>query len=355
MIEGPFSSLAPEQWPEQDRQLWFLARSAGDLWEDEGLAASWRPATVRTVEYGYGIFLWWLSMMGRLDPLAGIPSRVSQTNIRDFAQNCSSGRTGRTVSSYLSSIGEMLRVTCPNTKAPWIKRIATQSQRRAQPAKPIAQRKCPVADLIKLGDDLMTQGRALMLGEPHAGAIMFRNGLMIIMETQIPMRRANFAGLRIGHNMWRHHGRYHVEIDGSYMKNGRDYQCQFSTSLTAEIDFYINDVRPILRAGLSCPDEGAFWIGRRGESMKGEALSVRVRELTRKHLGIPLALHSFRHSVATDIALLVPENVGIIKSVLGHSSPLSAQHYNLASGFDAANKYQAMLDNLRKQDRQRGS
>ena len=199
----------------------------------------------------------------------------------------------------------------------------------------------------------MAQGRALILDDLHAGAVMFRNGLMIIMETHIPMRRANFAGLLIGRNIWRQHTRYYVEIDARYMKNGQVLECQFPASLTTDIDFYLQEVRPALRTGLSGLDGGAFWIGRRGESMKAEGLSVRVRELTRKHLGVPLALHSFRHSVATDIALLVPENVGIIKSVLGHSSPLSAQHYNLASGFDAATKYQTLLDELRKQDRER--
>ncbi|WP_442756697.1 hypothetical protein ACNHKD_08935 [Methylocystis sp. JAN1] len=85
--------------------------------------------------------------------------------------------------------------------------------------------------------------------------------------------------------------------------------------------------------------------------MKGFSISFRLRELTERHVGIPFAAHSFRHSAATDIALLDPQHVGIIKSVLGHASPLSAEHYNLAFGFEAASRYQALLATLRRRDK----
>ena len=67
---------------------------------------------------------------------------------------------------------------------------------------------------------------------------------------------------------------------------------------------------------------------------------------------MPFAAHSFRHSAATDIALHDPKHVGIVKSVLGHASPLSADYYNLASGFDAASRYQALLVELRRKDKE---
>jgi integrase/recombinase XerD len=66
---------------------------------------------------------------------------------------------------------------------------------------------------------------------------------------------------------------------------------------------------------------------------------------------VPFAAHSFRHSAATDIALLDPKHVGILKSILGHASPLFADCYNLVSGFEAASRCQALLADMRKNDR----
>ena len=51
MTATSFSSLKLTQWPEQDRLLWLAAREPGDFFDDAGLAADWRPATVVSVEY----------------------------------------------------------------------------------------------------------------------------------------------------------------------------------------------------------------------------------------------------------------------------------------------------------------
>ena len=87
--------------------------------------------------------------------------------------------------------------------------------------------------------------------------------------------------------------------------------------------------------------------------MASDSISLRVSRHLRQHFGVSLTLHSFRHSVATDIALLDPKHVGITKSVLGHASPLTAKYYNLASGFEAAATYQTVLEGMRFKDRQR--
>ena len=44
-----FSSLKNPMWPQIDQTLWTSARTGGGLFDDAGLAAHWRPATIEGV------------------------------------------------------------------------------------------------------------------------------------------------------------------------------------------------------------------------------------------------------------------------------------------------------------------
>jgi len=351
MTADSFSSLKLAQWPEQDRLLWLAAREPGDFFDDAGLAADWRPATVVNVEYHYGTFLWWLRTMGRLDEKAKPVDRANAVNIHDFIHVYSVDHAQSSVAAVVHVIGDLVRVTSPEADIPWIANLARRIKRKARPQKPTAQRRSPLIHLIRLGDMLMDRGQATLIDDAAAGALMFRDGLMIVTEVALPLRRKNIASLRLGASLFRDGSSYRVKFTGDEMKNGQDFEGRYPDSLTSALNVYFDTIRPILRAGSKSEDDGSVWLGHRGEPMIGASISLRLRELTQRHVGVPFAAHSFRHSAATDIALLDPKHVGIVKSVLGHASPLSGDYYNLASGFEAASRYQALLADLRRNDR----
>lgn len=351
MSRGSFSSLKLEDWPPLDRELWLAARTPGDFFEDAGLAAGWRPATVANVEGHYGTFLWWLQKVGRLDTDARPLGRASAVNIQDFIDAYAVDHAASSTAAIVHVIADVVRVTSPDAEVPWIMRLARRMKGKAKPLKPTAQRRSPLIYLIRAGDALIERGGQTVIDDPARGALLFRDGLMIAMQIALPLRSKNLTSLRLGVSLIREQTHFRVQFRGDEMKNGQDFQGQYPESLTETIDFYVETVRSILRAGVKPPDHGSFWLGRRGEPMKGFSISQRLRKLTERHVGVPFAAHSFRHSAATDIALLDPQHVGIIKSVLGHASPLSADYYNLASGFEAANRYQALLADLRRRDK----
>ncbi len=351
MTASPFSSLKLAQWPEQDRLLWLAAREPGDFFDDAGLAADWRAATVVNVEYHYGTFLWWLRNVGRLDEKAKPVERATVVNIHDFIAAYAADHAQSSVAAVVHVIGDIIRVTSPDADVPWIASLARRIKRKARPVKPTAQRRSPLIHLIRLGDGLMERGQTALVDDPSAGALMFRDGLMIVTEVALPLRRKNMASLRLGVSLFRDENGYRVKFAGDEMKNGQDFEGRYPDSLTPALDLYFDMIRPILRAGSKREDDGSLWLGRWGEPMIGASISLRLRELTQRHIGVPFAAHSFRHSAATDIALLDPKHVGIVKSMLGHASPLSADYYNLASGFEAASRYQALLADLRTNDR----
>jgi hypothetical protein len=78
------------------------------------------------------------------------------------------------------------------------------------------------------------------------------------------------------------------------------------------------------------------------------AVSSGCRKTTRRLLGKSIPPHWFRDIAATTVALLDPHEVGIIGTVLGHTTrTTSERHYNHADQVLAARKYHAHLDHLR--------
>jgi len=343
-----FSSLKNPMWPQIDQTLWTSARTGGGLFDDAGLAAHWRPATIEGVEYHYGTYLWWLQVTNKLDPSQTPFARCTREVIRAFIDSYSQSHAPHSVATVVKAIYDFLRVTCPTQDASAIMRMAGRLRRKARPAKPPAQRKCSLQSLDMISETLLAEGVSLLSTYPAGAALAYRDGLTFAMETALPLRRSNFQGLQLGKTLVRRNGVYHVSFEGEDHKNGHAFEGHYPEVLTPVIDAYVNDFRPILRHKAKGKDEGWFWLGEFGQIIRGKTISGRVREITRTYLGYPLSLHAFRRSVATHIGQSDPAHVGIIKAVLGHASDLSAADYNLASANDAASKYRALRAGLLK-------
>ena len=341
-----FSSLKSPMWPQIDQTLWAQARISAGLFDDAGLAAHWRPATIEGVEYHYGTFLWWLQVMNNLDPSQTPFARCTREVIRAFIDSYSQSHAPHSVATVVKAIYDFLRVSCPAQDASAIMRMAGRLRRKARPAKPPAQRKCSLQSLDMISETLLAEGLSLLYTYPPGAALAYRDGLTFAMETALPLRRKNFEGLQLGKTLERRNGIYHVKFEGEGYKNGYLFEGNYPKELTPVIDAYVKHFRPILRHKAKGKDEGWFWLGEYGQIIRGKTISGRVREITRTYLGYPLSLHAFRRSVATHIGQTDPAHIGIIKAVLGHASDLSAADYNLASANDAASKYRALRAKL---------
>jgi integrase/recombinase XerC len=56
----------------------------------------------------------------------------------------------------------------------------------------------------------------------------------------------------------------------------------------------------------------------------------------------------FRDCVATDIAIIDPSHIGIVKAILGHTTlATSEKYYNQATSFHAARRMQDVVARLR--------
>jgi integrase/recombinase XerD len=113
-----------------------------------------------------------------------------------------------------------------------------------------------------------------------------------------------------------------------YVRKGKGYKERY-VPMAAKVRSDIENYLSYGRAGLlgNKKDHGAFFIGRTGKAMIGNALYERLQTLRRDaQINKPVGLHTLRHSIATHLLQhgMKLEQIG---KFLGHSSLESTQIY----------------------------
>ena len=123
------------EWPEPDRVAWAAAHHRGGLLDDDGLAASWAPATSAIIAGGYGRFLSFLAQTGDLDPHAIPSNRVSRARVEAYVAELRERNHSSTVAGRLLQLVRAAAVMAPNTDWIWLRRIRARVHRMATRAR----------------------------------------------------------------------------------------------------------------------------------------------------------------------------------------------------------------------------
>lgn len=339
-----------EEWPERDRALWMVAQKGAGILDDGGFAADWRPATVKSVQQAYGIYLSWLSQAQGLDAHAVPMERVDNELIKAFIDAYAPGRAENTVAGTVRGVAYLVRATNPPDGLTWLTRLAHRMTNEARPSRPKPPRMASISELVGLGRYLMQDGWNDLQAGKVSGALRFRDGLMVASLAMRPvLRRRNLAALRINHSLLRDQIGIRVRFADKETKKARPIDFHYPDWLTEPFEVYVDEVRPLLLSKAHGPDEGWLWIGRRGKPLRPNDVTTSVTKTTMRHLGREVSPHLFRDCAATDIALFIPEHIGITKSVLGHASLASSQKsYNQATSFAAVGRLDAVIAGLRE-------
>lgn len=126
----------------------------------------------------------------------------------------------------------------------------------------------------------------------------------------------------------------------------------FPADLVPALTRYLEHYRPVLSAcglqGATCPTDGV-WVSTHGTMMSPAAIGFQVASRTEEAFGLPVSPHLFRDSVATSLAIAAPEQVGLIRPLLGHTTmATSERHYNLAGSLEAGRRFTDTIEALRR-------
>ena len=359
MSGGPYGrGKAPERaclpieaWPAMDRVLWLAACAPGDLLDDEvGARADRRAITNRKAEKGYGRWLTHLALhdLGCLQMPAA--DRITPERVKGYIGRLQSlnNATG-TILARLQELGEVAKVMGPGRNWEFINAIASRIRARHVPARS--------KNHLKLSSELLDLGFALMAGvEAETGwrrAAQYRDGLLIALLALVPLRRRNFASLRLGYNLVQSPCGWIISVHADDTKTHAPIEFDLPDLLVEPLQRYLREHRPVLvqREGRWHRDAGdALWISKDGSPMTEMAIYDVVRARTQAAFGQPLNPHLFRDAAATTIAISSPSHVHTAAPVLGHRNFSTTERYYIqAKGLEAHRQFIAAVHKRRKQ------
>ncbi len=350
-VENPRLCLPVEAWPAADRAAWLSGMASEGLFEDGGPGALWSAASRRKTASGYGRWLRWLLASGQCDPALAAGERVTPERVAAYVAALKCSGSSMTLFCRMQELVDALRVLAPSQDWTWLRQLERTLKLRATNSRDKRQRLRPAGELAALGEQLMATATANPDWARLRQALQFRDGLMIALLAHRPLRRKNFAALRLGRHVVEADGRHTLILAADETKTKAPYQAPWPAALEGCLRVYLALHRPLLLAGQRgtvAKDTDALWISEVGTQLEEGALAMRIKRRTEAAFGRSLSPHLFRDAAATSIAIDTPGHVRDSHHVLGHASlATTEQYYNQACSLEASRRWQATLAELR--------
>ena len=331
------------QWPANDQRLWNAAFEPGALFEEGGIAAHWADATRVQVAAGYGLWLGCLTQRGELDAALSPAARVTEARLAAFLEELRlRDVASESIASRLRDLSEALRIMEPGSDRSLVVRVLRCHESLARPSRDKRSKLVAPSQMYKAGIARMERAELMQSRGHILRALYFSDGLRIVMLIAKAVRLRNLVGTRIGLNLVKVGNIYRWKFAASETKTGEVIDAELPERLTAYIDRWLDHYRCVLLNGRATD---ALWISIKGTPMGRAAVYDRVCITTKEELGVRINPHAFRDIVATGVAIALPEDVRMIPFLLDHGTDRTGEeHYNLADGLSASNRYLERLD-----------
>lgn len=341
------------EWPALDREAWLGALEPRDRFSPAPeLATRWKQSTQISIANGYGRWLGWLDRRRMLEPRVPPGARATRDTVRTYCEALQNlGLADYTIAGRINQLGKALSVMEPDSDFGWINRAASRLFAKAKPRRDVRAIMQPPEAILALGLDLMQEADEGRFRTHLDRATLFRDGLMLCLLVQRPLRLANLTELTLGRDL-EFYDAWRIRIEDDQTKSGRAIECDWPSAIAAHLERYLAVHRPaLLKKRPSDLRAGRLWISKQGGPMTAAAVAYQVGSRTKDQFGSAINPHSFRHIAATAIATADPTHSAAIAGVLGHSSlSASEKYYNRAQVLGAAERMHAGLDNFRSGD-----
>jgi len=335
-----------------DRAVWAAALVPGDPFAPGGLASRWAPVSCRLIENGYGRWITWLDERGELDPLATPEARITKERLKAYAADLSARTSAYSVASRVQQLGNALRATAPAGDWQWILRAADRIRSKAKSVRNKRARLQSPDHLAALGKRLMTEAAAV--ADTMAAAMTYRDGLVIALLAHRPIRGRNLTMISCDRHLVRRGSAWWLTFEATETKAGRPLEFPLPIYLAPYLERYLSTYRPQLLSGgrKTAASLSRLWISTNGTAMVYASIAYWVRRHTRSAFGAALSPHLFRDCAATFIAIVNPEHVRIIATILGHATlAIAEKHYNQAHGLEAGRSYLATIETITNREK----
>jgi integrase/recombinase XerD len=349
----PWRVLSLADWPEGERQAWEAAISPSNPFNRRaGALARRRPATLDLYLSAYGNWLGWLEFAGGLGVALPPGSRATLGRVTDYWKAmCAAGLADYTVAIRLFNLVPVLKVVAPDEDWRWIGRAAGRIAHGAKRRTDLRTKMRAPEDVVRLGRELMECADRGDGGSAQADAILYRDGLLLALQTFRALRGRNLSDLELGRTLYRSGDGWKIDFSADEMKGRRAFAMPWPRSLTTHLERYLEQHRAALTGATFPfgPEDGPLWFSPSGQPMGAGLIRKRLKKNTGENLGAEINTHSFRHIAATTLAEANPEGGTEIAGLLAHSSlGISEKYYNQARQIAAGDRYAQILEARRR-------
>jgi integrase len=343
----PLKHLPKELWPAEDRRLFQLAYLEGDIFDDEPSPGRHLAAATRnSIYFGWRRWLGFLHAHHPDDLLLGPAERITAERVRAYVEHLRADLSSISVATLVSQLYHGACLIASECDWSWLRALKTRLHALAEPQDRF-KHLVPAHHTLDLGMKLMDTAFDIPLGGRKAREVQYRDGLILAIMSLWPIRRRSIAALTVGHHLRLDAGTARIKLSSEDTKAKRAEYWTAPDALDPYLARYIREIRPRLLRGA---DYDALWPSLKGGPLRGDAIYTMVRRRTANSCGKAMALHDFRRSAATFLAMDAPEKVGLIPGVLQHTGPeVGQQIYNLARSTNASRRHVAAVTALKAQ------
>lgn len=204
-----------------------------------------------------------------------------------------------------------------------------------------------IGNFVRFPDRLIENARKMPANSRSAKIVQTALAIMIL--TVAPVRIGNLCILERGKHLKRafsvDNPTLQLVLSRDEVKNRVDLRFPIPDRIQQVLDLYMNVYQPLLTNG---HPSSLLFPGRSGRPLKGAALGRNIMEAIRKHCGLHVNPHLFRHLAAFLYLKRNPGQYEPVRQFLGHKSIQTT--INFYAGFlndQATELYGGVIDDLR--------
>jgi len=345
-IDPARACLHVRDWPASDEALWAEATSDHNFDSETMARRTWRSSTVQANREGYGRWINHLKRSGAELSMAP-DQRVTPEQVKLYLRELRAQKLGlQTIANRISQLLSVMLVFAPEQEWDWLRQRFNRYALMAKDGR-------ETRPLTKLSGDILGPALKHMDAIRKTGsrpdlprAIEYRNWLMLAMLMLTSLRRENLARIEIGVHLKFVNGEWLVDLPPAQVKQKKRIKMPIPSVLEPFLDFYLEEVRPILLQGR---ETARLCISRSGTAMGGHSIYIAVANFTAKQLGERINPHRFRHIGASSTAIAAPEKIEEARALLTHSDVRTTEErYIIAKSLAASRQHADVIAELRK-------
>ena len=340
-------SLPIELWPAAERTSWLEACRPNARLKRGGAASHMRAVTKKDLGRRYGYFLDFLSRSGLLDPNAEPAAHVTTENVEAYITELKARVGSVTVYGSIHKLRRITQLIAPDRDLTWLvateRDLASEMRPRSKWSRVVFSQV-----LFDAGVKLMCDAEKVERMPKLTRARLVRDGLMIALLAQCPIRLKNLTDLEIGKSFVKVDDTWWIVLTAAETKEKRPDERPVPKELTEYVDRYHKIHRPLLSRGNNASK--ALWLSHSGHPLRYATIAELVPKTVEKIVGKKVSPHLFRTAGVTTLATHAGNEPHAGGALLHHRpGPVTQEHYNRASSLTAFKAYSALTRTFRRE------